>query len=196
MGYTKQQRARLSLYAYCCLTVHAKRMVCIIIWKEKNLFFFFYSTKLDRFTIHKLSIVLAISGRHLNTNPLLCSPPPVHHCVEPVLILLNSLVAAVKREAENKNLRLSRNGDITIIKIIITITIIIFCQWIYERFFFMVTIFWFYVRLNKYSYFNSYWFMSLLFGFRQLGRHPQILYQSYTRLPRRLIYHTFLRSCY
>lgn len=123
--------------------------------KRKKICFFFYSTKLDRFTIHKLSIVLAISGRHLNTKPLLCCPPPVDHCVEPVLILLNSLVVVVKREAENKNLRLSRNGDITIIKIIITITIIIFCQWIYERFFFMVTTFWFYVRLNQYSYFNT-----------------------------------------
>lgn len=138
----------------CLLLPYRARKEHGICLKKKKSVFFFYSTKLDRFTIHKLSIVLAISGRHWNTNPLLCTPPPVDHCVEPVLIFLNSLVAVVKREAENKNLRLSRNGDVTIIKIIITITIIIFCQWIYERFF-TVTIFWFYVRLNKYSYFNT-----------------------------------------
>jgi len=159
--------------------------------KKKNLFFFFYSTKLDRFTIHKLSIVLAISGRHLNTNPLLCTPPPVDHCGEPVLILLNSLVAVVKREAENNNLRLSRNGDITIIKIIITIAIIIFCQWIYERFF-TATIFSFYVRLNKYSYFNT----GLCLYYSVFVNWADILglYQNYTHLSRRRwIYHKILK---
>ena len=48
--------------------------------KEKKICFFFFPTKLDRFTIHKLSIVLAISGRHLKTNHPTPTVPLVTHC--------------------------------------------------------------------------------------------------------------------
>lgn len=72
---------------------------------------FFSPTKLDRFTIHKLSIVLDhISGRHLKNDPLrttTSSPKLVdvdrgEGVVEPVLILLNSPVTVVNEKPKKQ----------------------------------------------------------------------------------------------